>query len=194
MNAACRSKPPAYFTAMYRRNRDPWRMRTSAYEQSKYRATIALLAQRQFRNALEVGCSVGVLTRLLAAHADRVVAIDVDDLPLRLARKRCWGRSNVAFRKLVVPGEWPSGIFDLVVLSEVLYFLNPTDITAAAERVIASTRRNALVVLVNWLGPVDGPCDGDTAAHLFILASASAFGSRLSRRTPQYRMDVLARA
>jgi SAM-dependent methyltransferase len=194
MKAACASTPPEYFAAMYRRRGDPWRMATSAYERNKYRATIALLSPRRFRRALEVGCSVGVLTRLLAISAERLIAVDVDDLPLRLARKRCRDRGNVTFRKLVVPGEWPSDVFDLVVLSEVLYFLAPADIAAAAERVIASTRRSACVLLVHWLGPVDGPCDGDTAARLFMAACGAAFARRLSRRTPRYRMDLLVRA
>jgi SAM-dependent methyltransferase len=189
-----RSVPPAYFAALYRADRDPWRMRTSAYEQEKYRETIALLPPRRFRSALEVGCSIGVLTRLLSGHAERLLAVDVDDLALSRARETCRDRDNVTFEKRVVPGDWPAGMFDLIVLSEVLYFLDPADIEATARCAAASAGHDALIVLVNWLGRTDAACDGDTAAKLFIAAVRPSFLVGASRRTPDYRMDLLARA
>jgi SAM-dependent methyltransferase len=194
MTAPGGSVPPAYFSEMYRRDSDPWKMRTSDYERDKYRETLAMLPPRRFRRALEVGCSIGVLTGLLAEHCELLLAIDVDDLPLREARATCRDRPNVVFEKRVVPGEWPQGSFDLVVFSEVLYFLDQHDIEAAARRTISSASADACVVLVNWLGPTDTQVHGELAADLFIAASREMFAIETQRRTRNYRMDVLVRA
>jgi trans-aconitate methyltransferase len=187
------SVEPAYFAQLYRRDPDPWRMRSSGYERDKYLATLALLPPRRFRRAVEVGCSIGVLTRMLAAHCDRLLGLDVDDLPLQEARATCRDCPNVTFAKRVVPAEWPPEMFDLTVLSEVLYFLDRADIVATARLVAASASHDALIVLVNWLGQTGTQCDGDTAAETFIAAGRPSFAILAQRRTPEYRMDLLAR-
>ena len=61
-----RSLPTAYFDRKYAFDPDPWGFATSAYEADKYRATLAALPRARYRRALEVGCSIGVLTERLA--------------------------------------------------------------------------------------------------------------------------------
>ena len=39
------SLPASYFDAIYERDADPWRFRTSAYERAKYDATLAALPE-----------------------------------------------------------------------------------------------------------------------------------------------------
>jgi SAM-dependent methyltransferase len=153
-----------------------------------------MLPQRRFKRALEVGCSIGVLTGLLAEHCEHLLAIDIDDLPLHEARATCRDHPNVVFEKRVVPGEWPPGSFDLVVFSEVLYFLDQHDIEATARRAASSASEYACIVLVNWLGSTDTQVGGDLAAELFITASREMFEVQTQRRTRDYRMDVLVRA
>ena len=53
-----------------------------------------------------------------------------------------------------VPHEWPDDVFDLIVLSEILYFLSPADIIALADRTLATLEADGLVLLVNWRGVV----------------------------------------
>ncbi|MGL6044624.1 MAG: SAM-dependent methyltransferase, partial [Sandaracinobacteroides sp.] len=60
------SLPPAYFDALYRDDPDPWRFATSGYEAGKYAATMDALPRGRYGSALEVGCSIGVLTAELA--------------------------------------------------------------------------------------------------------------------------------
>ena len=57
-----------HFRRLYARSADPWGFRTSGYEQEKYRRTIAALGERRFRSGFEPGCSIGVLTRMLATR------------------------------------------------------------------------------------------------------------------------------
>ena len=77
----------AYFEELYARDPDPWDFATSEYEAAKYDATIAALAPR-YASALEVGCSIGVLTARLAERCERLLAIDVAEGALAHARER----------------------------------------------------------------------------------------------------------
>ena len=77
-----------FFDDLYARDADPWDFETSAYEAAKYEQTIAALEGRRFSTALEVGCSIGVLTERLAEHCDDLLAIDVAESALVRARER----------------------------------------------------------------------------------------------------------
>ena len=65
---------PEYFDALYTADPDPWNFAASPYEQAKYALTLNAMPKPRYRSALEVGCSIGVLTRLLASRCDTVVA------------------------------------------------------------------------------------------------------------------------
>ena len=71
MNPSRSSLGPEHFQRLYDASSDPWQFRSSQYEQAKYRATIASLGTRRFRSGFEAGCSIGVLTRLLAERCER---------------------------------------------------------------------------------------------------------------------------
>lgn len=186
------SIPPAWFEALYARDPDPWSFATSDYERRKYEATLAALPRPRFANGLEVGCSIGVLTRQLAARCGVLLAIDVSETALARARAHCGGLDTVRFRRVQVPAEFPDGAFDLIVLSEVLYYFTPDDVRATARHVTRSVAPGAAVVLVHWLGPTDYPVSGDEAAELFIEATAPTLRPALARREAEYRLDVLS--
>ena len=114
------SRDASHFQRLYDASPDPWKFRTSAYEQSKYQTTIASLGTRRFRSGFEAGCSIGVLTRLLAERCDRLLAVDIIGAPLSDARKACADQLWVRFEQKQVPDESPDECFDLIVLSEVL--------------------------------------------------------------------------
>ena len=92
---------------------------------------------------------------------------------------------------MVVPGEWPEGSFDLIIFSEVLYYLGIPGLHEAARRTLASLLPGGVVVLVNWSGPTDGACTGDEAAELFIADCTPALRPILQQRAEKYRLDVL---
>ena len=183
------SLPAAYFDALYAKEKDPWRFAASPYEKAKYAATLQALPAARFTNAFEIGCSIGVLTRLLAHRCDRLLAVDVAAGALAQARRRCADLSHDAFEQLQVPDQWPEQSFDLIVLSEVLYYLSPNDVSRTAQRSRDSLRRHGTVVLVHYVLPTDYPCSGDTAAEIFI-AEAQLTPS-LRRREASYRLDLL---
>jgi cyclopropane fatty-acyl-phospholipid synthase-like methyltransferase len=183
------SLPAAYFDALYARDNDPWRFASSPYERAKYAATLRALPTALFANALEIGCSIGVLTRRLAKHCAALLAIDVAEAALAQARCRCAGLDNVAFERLEMPKEWPQQSFDLILLSEVLYYLSPDDIARTARRARESLRASGTVLLVHYILPTDYPCSGDTASDIFIAEARLA--TVLQRRQPAYRLDLM---
>jgi SAM-dependent methyltransferase len=180
------SRPAAYFDALYAASPDPWNFAGSAYEHAKYKATLQSLGGRRFASGLEVGCSIGVLTAQLGKICYRLLALDASAAALVQARARCAAQPGIGFQQALIPENWPPGRYDLIVLSEILYFLSPDDIRQTARH--AADACNGVVVLVNYLGTIDEPVNGDAAAELFMSAS------RLRRlhhlRTARYRLDI----
>lgn len=193
MSRRAGSLTPQYFAGLYAGDPDPWRFATSAYEREKYAATLESLPRRRYARALEVGCSIGVFTRALAPRCEALTALDVVPSVLDAARARCAGLDHVRFVEGAVPGCWPAGRFDLIVLAEVAYYLDRADLARLADRVEAGLAPEGDVVLVHWLGATDYPLSGDEAAEGFI-ALAAPFAQPLHQgRTAEYRIDVLRR-
>jgi 2-polyprenyl-3-methyl-5-hydroxy-6-metoxy-1,4-benzoquinol methylase len=179
---------PGYFERLYARDPDPWQFATSNYERDKYTATLAALPPRRFASGFEIGCSIGVLTRQLAERCDRLLGVDVSDIALEQARERCPG---VLFANMDLRSEWPPGQFDLVIFSEVLYYLGLDGIGRVARHTVQSLAPGGVVALVNWSGPTDGACTGDEAAALFIAETGSRLEPFFQSRAEKYRLDVL---
>ena len=95
--AAPDSLTPGYFDDVYRAKADPWNFQSSPYEAAKYAATLAALPRPLYRNALEIGCSIGVLTAQLAARCEQLLSIDVSEQALDQARERCAQLPQVRF-------------------------------------------------------------------------------------------------
>ncbi len=186
------SLPPAYFDTLYADNPDPWQFETSGYESEKYAATLAALPRERYASALEVGCSIGVLTHQLAPRCDTLLALDVAVSALDRARQRCATCGQVDFERRRVPAEWPDGRFDLILLSEVIYYLDRPDVLDLVARVRTSLLSGGDIVLVHWLGETHYPLGGDEAATVFIHEAADFAAVRKQARTDQYRLDVLS--
>ncbi len=184
------SQPPAYFDALYERDPDPWEFATSEYEREKYDTTLAALPAGRVASALEVGCANGVFTQRLAARCDRLLALDGSSRAVDLARSRCAGLRQISFEQRLIPAQWPTGIYDLILLSEVLYFLDANDLAVTAARATECIAPGGCVVLVNWLGDTDTTLTGDAAATLFLAACARGCPVKTVYR-PQYRLDIL---
>ncbi len=177
---------PDYFDTLYAADPDPWRFATSDYERAKYAATLAALPDRRFPAALEVGCSIGVLTQQLAPRCDILLALDVAEAAITQARTRCPG---VQFERRAVPDEWPPGHFDLIVFSEVLYYLDAASIRATAAKAMAAINPTGCILMVHYLGGTDYPTTGDDAANGF--TEATGLAPTLQLRETLYRIDRL---
>ena len=105
-----------YFKQVYEANDDPWNFKASEYEAAKYDATISALPNKHYKKGLEVGCSIGILTKLLAKKCSELTAIDISAKALEQAEDYCKDLINVKFQKLAFQKELPEGNFDLIVI------------------------------------------------------------------------------
>ncbi|EDM35930.1 LmbE family protein [Pedobacter sp. BAL39] len=177
-----------YFEKLYTGNIDPWNFETSDYERSKYLATIAAIPDRAYLSALEIGCSIGVLTDMLASKCNRLTAMDISQVALEKARSRLQGSSNVDFLLGGVPADFPNDRYDLIVMSEVGYYLRMDDLLLLREQVIEALEADGILVLVHWTHfVVDYPLTGDQVHDGFIRTNLELHSCS---RTADYRLEV----
>ena len=62
--------------------------------------------------------------------------------------------------QMFVPDEWPDGQFELILRSEVIYYLSREDVARLASRVTRSLSRGGSVILVHWTGLTNYPLSG----------------------------------
>lgn len=152
-----RVHPMAYFEEMYAGDPDPWGFDHRPYEQRKHALTVALLPAERYRRAIEPGCANGALTERLAAVCDRIDAFDPVDACVSRARERLRSAAGVSVRRGLLPDDWPAGEADLVVLSEVAYYLSDDASTEVLDAIQASLVATGTLVAVHWTGPTNYP-------------------------------------
>lgn len=180
-----------YFKKVYDAREDPWDFETSEYEAEKYKATLKAIPKHKYENALEIGCSIGVLTKLLAERCKKLTATDVSQKALDQAIERCRGLNNISFLKLSFPKEIPDDQYDLIVISEVAYYLSPADWNFAMEQLYTRMEDRAHLVLVHWLPEVhDYPQTGDEVHDSFAKLMKDRMTNVFNSRAENYRIDV----
>jgi SAM-dependent methyltransferase len=185
----------SYFAQIYQTNLDPWNFETSRYEREKYLASLAALPLERYGRGFEVGGSIGVLTRMLADRCDRLLSIDVSSIAQGRAQVRCADQSQVEFQIMQFPGETPNQTFDLIVLSEVGYYLSEKDLLIARDWIVNALRPGGHLLLVHWTPLVEEyPLTGDEVHDLFLAITPAPLTSVFSSRKTHYRIDVLARS
>ncbi|MET7768357.1 SAM-dependent methyltransferase [Nocardia sp. NPDC005366] len=142
---------PEFFDAKYRADPDPWNFDTDWYEIRKRNLLMALLPHPRYGAALEPGCANGHITTMLAQRCDHVLATDIAPHALELARARCRHQVNVTVERWAFGETWRwETAFDLVMLSEVAYYLTEPALTAAIEDMAAHLSTGTTVVLSHW--------------------------------------------
>jgi hypothetical protein len=176
-----------YFDRLYRAAPDPWDFRSRSYEIRKRALTLACLPEAHYSTAFEPGCSIGVLTSDLAARSDQVLSMDLSALALAVARETV--PPNVELRRGAVPGDWPAESFELVVLSEVGYYLDARDCRRLCQRAAVGSMD---LVAVHWRHPVDDyPLSGDEVHRILADACLEAEMTHLVEHVEDdFRLDV----
>ncbi|MDT5095530.1 MAG: hypothetical protein QOH60_4893 [Mycobacterium sp.] len=181
--------PDSFFDTMYEDSTDPWQLAERWYDRRKYAITMAMLPAARYRHAFEPGCSVGVLTEHLTARCDQVTATDVAEAALKAADdrlRRCGLRDAVTLSRSSIDLPWPQGDFDLVVLSEVGYYLTASALREVLDRECPRLAPGATVVAAHWRHHVaEYPLSGDEANEI-VAGTAGLF------RLASYRDDDMA--
>ncbi len=183
----------ADFEARYRADPDPWGYTSSEYERDKYEATLAACGRGPFADALELGASIGAFSELLAPRCERLTTIDAAPTAVAAARRRLAGAPQVD----VILGEIPDAIpvrrFDLVVASEILYYLTGSELTQTMGRLESAMMSGGRLVAVHWrpAGP-ERPLDAEQVHTA--LFDQPWLEPLTSGGTDDYRLDVLERS
>lgn len=158
------------FDEMYRGGADPWNFVGSDYERERYRRTMRSLGRTRYQRCLEPGCSIGVLTEMLADRCDEVVACDTSAAAIETARRRLDGRTNVELFAASLPEWWPRGRFDLIVLSEFGYYWDADGLVPLVDRLVDTLEPGGELLAVHWLGHSDDHLLPGTSVHRILAA------------------------
>jgi hypothetical protein len=132
-----------------------------------------------------------VLTEQVALRCDELVSWDGAPRALEQARRRVVA-PHVVFELARVPDQWPEGSFDLVLCSELLYFLDDAARAGFRERTLDSLEPGAHLVAVHWRhGFAEAPSNGDEA-HAE-LAATPGLVRTVHHVEPDFRLDVWQR-
>lgn len=115
---------------------DPWRLRTSPYEQERALASLHILGDRRYASAIEVGCGEGIFTARLLDRCEHVVAVDFSALAIRRARRQFASDPRVEVRQLDVRTERLDRTFDLVFCAELFYYLNHAECEVVGAQLV----------------------------------------------------------
>jgi len=179
--------PVEHFERLAREAEDPWDYATSEYEQRKYQRTLEYLPERTGRT-LELGCSIGVFTAMLAPRCDHLLAVDFSPTALERARARLGGADHVELLQRRLPEEMPSGPFDTIVCAEVLYYWSAELVRAGLRRIEAALVPGGTLLAVHWrYSDPRRELTGDDVHE--ILDAATSLQLDASRTTPDYLLD-----
>ena len=145
-----------YFDGLFAGNDDPWSFRQRWYEQRKRAITLAALPRPHYRAIFEPGCANGELSAALAGRCDRLLCYDTAAAAVNLARTRLSLFDHAEIRQGRLPQDWPNEQFDLIVLSEVGYYLDADDLTRLIEHAAQSLTADGQLLACHWRPPIDG--------------------------------------
>ena len=183
---------PGYFDEMYAVSDDPWGFTSRWYEVRKSAISIALLPDRHYDSVFEPGCSIGVLTELLAPRSGQLLSCDLAAAAVRSAAARTASMPNVRVEQRTLPEHWPNGSFDLIVFSEFLYYFAGRDLDRVLDLATAALRPDGCLLAVHWRHPVTEYPRGGDEVHQ-VLASRAGLARLVDHREPDFLAEVYIR-
>lgn len=180
------SRGAGHFDEHYRRRPEGWRF-DGWYERRKRAVLLAALPHARYASALELGCATGELAADLAERADAVLGIDLAESALETARRAV---PQARFERRELPAEWPEGRFDLIVMSELGYYLSPEHLAELSERMIGALADDGVLALCHWRHPDRDAVLGGDAVHRAII-EAWPGSSVAHHEEPDFVVDVL---
>jgi SAM-dependent methyltransferase len=123
---------------------DPWSLDTNPYEQIRYGLMLDLIRAREgvYESGLEIGCAAGSFTFRLLKVCKKLHVVDCEARAIEKCRQRLGNTDEVRFSVADI-SECTARCdsYDLIVVSEVLYYLETAERVAATVKTIASWLR-----------------------------------------------------
>ena len=157
-----------YFDQLFAGNDDPWAFRQRWYEQRKRALTLALLTRPRYASVFEPGCANGELSAELAPRCDHLLCCDTASAAVSLAKTRLLGFAHAHVQQSRLPEQWPAGPFDLIVLSELCYYLDVDDLHRLIDRALASLSDNGQLLACHWRPTIEGCSQTGEQVHTLL--------------------------
>jgi trans-aconitate methyltransferase len=183
------------FEAKYRADPDPWRTLTDPYESHKRERTLAACGEGPFASACDLGAGTGVLAAALAPRCERLLALDGAPTAVAEAQRRLAPFPHAEARVATLPGGLPDDPLDLVVASEILYYLDDEAFHMVLTWLPSALTVGGRTVAVDWTGSAPDLQRSADAVGAALAATPglqmieSGAGSREG-----FRLDILERA
>ena len=177
-----------FFDHLYQQNSDPWNFATNTYELTRYKRIFSLLSHQFYQRILEVGCSIGILTRMLSSIACRIDALDISAVALGLAARNCADLTNINFICESIQNYQPRTDTDLIILSEVGYYFTKNQLAKILCKLTSHCHKPLTLLACHWLGySADHILPGDEVHSLIALQEGVKLIS--SHKNLNYRLD-----
>jgi peptidoglycan/xylan/chitin deacetylase (PgdA/CDA1 family)/2-polyprenyl-3-methyl-5-hydroxy-6-metoxy-1,4-benzoquinol methylase len=190
-----------HFEMLFASHPDPWK-NTSPYQQAKHEQILELIPPNGIEQALELGCAEGHFTAQLASRVGSLLAADISQIALDRATEHCAGVQNVRFVRLDFTKDPLAGLYQLIVCSEVLSYVNGREaLQVIARKIAEALKPNGYLLMAhsnlvadkpdqpgfNWDLPFGAKTIGE------ILAGTCSLRLVKELRTPLYRIQLFRR-
>lgn len=141
-----------YFSSLYGSSDDPYLVGARWFEKRKRALLLAALPKDYYQSAYEPACGTGLLSVDLAMRCKSLLISDSDSTACSIATRNTAHLTNVTLQHHALPHDWPaqSHAFDLIVLSELLYFLDEEQLAGVVHASTSSLAPAGDIVLCNW--------------------------------------------
>lgn len=139
----------SYFDQIYRLDSDPWgEGAESGYELCKADMLLKVVARRHHKNAMDIGCGSGNLTKRFATYCDHLLGLDISAEAISLAETLCKDDKHVSFVAGDIHHIEHNTKYDLFICAEVLYYLSAQDLDNLLEKIAELSTPDAWLVVL----------------------------------------------
>lgn len=162
------------FEAMFRSSIDPWNYRTSQFEARKRQVLLRACGSTKVGRALELACAIGETSRALTSRCLSLVATDGAPTALAEARRLTPTRLRIDYRPGILPKDVPRGPFDLIVVSEIAYYLSARQLDQLARTLIKVVAPGGRIVVLHHVILFDDAAQKPALAQARLCRALSA--------------------
>lgn len=141
---------------MFRHDADPWDYARSPFEAFKRGELPRACGGRIFGRGLELACANGETSRPLARRCLRLLAVDASPRVVAEAKRRVPDPRNT-FAVARLPEDTPPRPIDLIVASEILYYMPHCDMDDLLSRLAAVLTPGGRMVVLHHTLPSTTP-------------------------------------
>lgn len=189
----------AHFEALYRQHPDPWRVAQAWYERRKRALLLAALPREHYLHVFEAGCGNGELSLALAGRCRRLLAVDASPSAAALCRRRVAGHAGVEVLHRRLPAQWPVQALrasgrgcDLLVVSELAYYLEDDEVTAFIDACLATLADDGDLLFCHYLPAFADRRQATDALHARVDAEPE-LRHLAGYRDADFRLDIWRR-